>query len=558
LYKVKINNEPFNNKFNIIPNIKTLLDFNPYNALCLDANNSHLFIHKNDWYITKIPLNSDGSPNVDESSLEGASGFPVVVNNQGNAWQYTGVTIGERYKYVVATNRYKFEHSTDPKTTAINISDLLYLEFISNLDYTPTDINYMQMFWHNNFLDNFTKNMFSNSNSTILWLIDNYDSAFSITTSLIDSLDMNTLSKYNFTNFVGNLTRNVKMASNFDNISILLAKNGSINSPFLVSDDYTTSSLLISGLSNEDNITFVCVGSLLSWCTNKFDLFYIINDQIKSNPVWIKYTTSDKEIIQFRTNLYGLYIILNDTTNDNVAYILDSEILNPPTTTQYIPKDLKKKYKFPFSRKKSILPTLDNQCNPLGSIVDQSTCNNKTNCIYAAEYCYELNNSLIDYIDKTTIICIITRNKDGSYNLNFKSTILNKLYIIKKIDFTIKDKQNPDNTVLTATLINLDLTKSSNKNNIYVIDTNGNMFIKLKLFADYNDTLYDFTEIKLTDINNKKIILSETSNTNTIFNKSTIETNNNNLRLIPYDNSISKKVQDINKQINDKISSSIM
>lgn len=197
-----------------------------------------------------------------------------------------------------------------------------------------------------------------------------------------------------------------------------------------------------------------------------------------------------------------------------------------------------------------------NICNPEGQVLNKNSCNDNLNCIYASNYCYNLQLDKLGYINNTNIDCITNRNKNGSYNLSFNATQLNTIFLIKKIMFTVKDNDDTsDNPFLTATFIDLNITKPTDKSNIYVIDTNGALSFDIRIYGGTGSSNFDFTSIVLTDVNNQSITLSNTNKTNQIINNTTLTKSRNTVSKIDYDNTFALKTQSINNKIQNSLSS---
>jgi hypothetical protein len=197
-----------------------------------------------------------------------------------------------------------------------------------------------------------------------------------------------------------------------------------------------------------------------------------------------------------------------------------------------------------------------NVCNPIGQVLNKTNCNNNTNCIYASNYCYNLQLDKLGYINTTNIDCITNKNRDGSYNLSFNATQLDTIFLIKKIMFTIKDNDDTsDSPFLTATFIDLNINNPTDKSNIYVIDTNGALNFDIRIYGGLGSSNFDFTSIILTDINNQSITLSNTSQTNQIINNTSLTKSRNKVDKIDYDNTFALKTQALNNKINNSLSS---
>ena len=252
---------------------------------------------------------------------------------------------------------------------------------------------------------------------------------------------------------------------------------------------------------------------------------------------------------------------ITSTNNQNITTTMSSNdnITTQPTTTPYatLYSQITVSNNVPLTTTINTLNLLQNNMNecspaiPLG----QQQCNNLDNCIYAADNCYNITLDKIGIITNTNIDCFANKNKNNSYTLQFKSKKIGLIFIIKKIQFIIKNiDDTTDNNILNATLINLDLSNKNNKEKVYIIDPNGLLNINFKI--NNTNTNFEFTEIKLTDINNKTIKLTNTDSINKIYNSKIVY--GQKINKVIYDNSLAKKVQDLDKQINDKIISSIM
>jgi hypothetical protein len=160
----------------------------------------------------------------------------------------------------------------------------------------------------------------------------------------------------------------------------------------------------------------------------------------------------------------------------------------------------------------------------------------------------------IGIITNTNIDCFANKNKNNSFTLQFKSQKTGLIFIIKKIQFIIKTLDDTNDNILNATLINLDLSNNNNKDKVYIIDQNGVLNINFKI--NNTNTNFEFIEIKLTDINNKTIKLTNTDSVNKIYNTKIMY--GQKINKVVYNNALAKKIQDMNVQINDKIISSIM
>jgi hypothetical protein len=199
-----------------------------------------------------------------------------------------------------------------------------------------------------------------------------------------------------------------------------------------------------------------------------------------------------------------------------------------------------------------------NQCKPNNKLLSKKDCNKTQNCLYAANFCYNLEFDKLGIIDNTFIDCLTNRNNDKSYTLSFESDKKGLLFIIKKIDFIVKDLDNTtDNPYLNATYINLDITKPIDKEKVYIINENGSLVIRLKISGGSGTGNFDFTEITLTDINNKSINLKDTNKQNTIINRTSITQKRNKLIKIEYNNLYAQKTRDIDQIINDELKSII-
>jgi hypothetical protein len=198
-----------------------------------------------------------------------------------------------------------------------------------------------------------------------------------------------------------------------------------------------------------------------------------------------------------------------------------------------------------------------NICAPPGKYYDPITCNDLTECIFANNNCYDKTNPIIGLLDSTTIDCITNKNQDGSYNLIFKATTLRMIFIIKRIDFIIKDNNAAkNNPYLSATYINLDLDSPADKKKIYIINTNGSLEFKLKVNNSPIQNEFDFTSITLTDINNRSItLLSTNTKTNTINNRTSFFKERSKLVRINYDDTYAKKAKQIDLDIQNNLKS---
>jgi hypothetical protein len=250
------------------------------------------------------------------------------------------------------------------------------------------------------------------------------------------------------------------------------------------------------------------------------------------------------------------------TTNNPLdANLPPGVVLNPDGTYDYIetlPDGTVKRTRINITRKRTAVTfpwkrsmAATDQCNPLGTVVSKKDCNNKSNCIYAGKYCYNITDKKIGTISNTTIDCVTSLNKNGSYHLSFKSNVLEKLFIIKRLDFTLKDNDNNSaNPFLNATFINLDTARPEGKDNVYVIDTNGNLELNIKISGGSVSNDYNFTSIVLTDINNKSItLLEENSDYNTIKNETTEKKKRETLDKLVYDNTLALKTNNMDYEI---------
>jgi hypothetical protein len=199
-----------------------------------------------------------------------------------------------------------------------------------------------------------------------------------------------------------------------------------------------------------------------------------------------------------------------------------------------------------------------NQCKPNNKLLSKKDCNKTQNCLYAANFCYNLEFDKLGLIDNTFIDCLTHRNNDKSYTLSFESEKTGLLFIIKKIDFIVKDLDNTtDNPYLNATYINLDITKTSDKEKVYIINENGSLVIRLRISGGSGTSNFDFTEITLTDINNRSITLKDTNKKNTIINRTSITRKRDKLIKIEYNNLYAQKTRDLDLTINDELASII-
>jgi hypothetical protein len=201
---------------------------------------------------------------------------------------------------------------------------------------------------------------------------------------------------------------------------------------------------------------------------------------------------------------------------------------------------------------------LINQCRPNNKLLSKKNCNNTTNCLYVANFCYNLEFDKIGLIDNTFIDCFTHRNNDKSYTLNFESEKKGLIFIIKKIEFTVKDLENTtENPYLNAIYVNLDITKPSDKEKIHIINENGSLVIRLKISGGSGIGKFDFTEITLTDINNRSITLKDTTKKNTIINRTSVTQKRDKLIKIEYDNLYAQKTHDLDLTIYDELKSII-
>jgi hypothetical protein len=186
-----------------------------------------------------------------------------------------------------------------------------------------------------------------------------------------------------------------------------------------------------------------------------------------------------------------------------------------------------------------------NLCNQRAAQVNQKTCNSINTCVYANSYCYNKTDDKIGFIDSTTIDCITNKNTDGTYNIILKASTIGYLFLIKRIDFVIKDLNNDgDNPFLSATFINLDPNYPSDKEKLYIINSNGSLEFKLKINNSNYANNYDFTSMVLKDINDRQITLSSANKlSNIIINKTTIEKARNTVNKIEYDNTFALKTK---------------
>lgn len=201
-------------------------------------------------------------------------------------------------------------------------------------------------------------------------------------------------------------------------------------------------------------------------------------------------------------------------------------------------------------QEKTITPTNtvagENECQPQDRILSTNECNALTNCIYAANYCYKIKFDNIGLLDTINVSCTTNRNLDGSYTVQFQSAKVGLLYVIKKISFIVKDNDDVSgNPFLSATYLNLDMTNPQDKAKILVIDGNGQLSFTIKIIGGSGTSNFDFTNLTLTDINNRTLTLTDTSPVNTIYNKTSFTTLRNKMVKITYDPSIAQKAQQI-------------
>lgn len=246
----------------------------------------------------------------------------------------------------------------------------------------------------------------------------------------------------------------------------------------------------------------------------------------------------------------------NGTTTTNISSDITT---TESTTTNYVPSysQIIIDKNLPSTTTTNTLNLLQkntNECSPVIPL-GQEQCNSLNNCIFAADNCYNITLDKIGIITNTNIDCFVNKNKDNTYSLQFKAKKIGLIFIIKKIQFVINNLDDTTgNNVLNATLINLDLSNNKNKDNIYVIDPNGVLNIKFKI--NNTNTNFEFTEIQLTDINNKTIKLTNTDSINKIYNSKIMY--GEKINKVIYDNSLAKKIQDLDKQINDTIIKTII
>ena len=223
----------------------------------------------------------------------------------------------------------------------------------------------------------------------------------------------------------------------------------------------------------------------------------------------------------------------------------------PPTTTQP-PRNYNATTPNNITSTPTATPPGYNECRPPDTILSIDDCNALTNCIYASNFCYKLQFDNIGLLDNTTISCTSNRNNDGSYTLQCQAVTIGPIYIIKKISFVVKDVDDTTgNSLLSATYINLDMTKPQDKSKVFMINTNGTLSFTIKILGGTGTNNFDFTSITLTDINNRTVTLTDTSPVNTIYNKSSFDLVRNTMVKISYDPSIAQKAQslDIQNQI---------
>jgi len=194
------------------------------------------------------------------------------------------------------------------------------------------------------------------------------------------------------------------------------------------------------------------------------------------------------------------------------------------------------------------VPAITNNKN-CDTLYNNKECNANSNCIYAAKSCYNLTFNNIGLINTTTINCNTNRNKDNSYTLEFQAVNIGKIYIIKKLEFTVNDNNDPSgNSILSATYIDLDMSNQKDKEKVLFIESNGvfNFTINITGGSDIPD--YDFTNITLTDINNLQVTLSNTNAVNTIYNLTSLNALRNTMVKINYDSSFAQKANQLDKQ----------
>uniref|UniRef100_A0A6C0HLL7 Uncharacterized protein n=1 Tax=viral metagenome TaxID=1070528 RepID=A0A6C0HLL7_9ZZZZ len=195
-----------------------------------------------------------------------------------------------------------------------------------------------------------------------------------------------------------------------------------------------------------------------------------------------------------------------------------------------------------------------NECKPPDNSIglNNTDCNILTNCIYAANSCYKLNFDNIGLLDSTTITCHTNRNKDASYTLQFQAVKTGIIYIIKKLAFVVNDIDNTDdengNGILAATYLNIDMKNPLDKEKVLLIDSNGTLNFTLKITGGTGTYNFDFITITLTDVNNRTITLSNTSNVNTIYNVTSLTAMRNKMVKVNYDPSIAQKAQLLDTQ----------